>query len=155
VSLKTEHSLNLCYSWDLECPLRLGPQSVALLGGGGIFRRFLWKDVRPQVMSPWRGYWGTGLLLTLCFSATMRWTGILHHRLPPRCMVSPHAQDSRDHALKCLKPWIKINLSSLKVYYLRYFVTVTESWLTHSLAHQSYSWDLSSCAHKKLVHNYW
>jgi hypothetical protein len=35
--------------------------------------------------------------------------------------------EPRDHALKLLKSWAIINLSSFKAIFLRYFVMVTES----------------------------
>jgi hypothetical protein len=44
--------------------------------------------------------------------------------------VLPQNSEVNQTWMKPLKPWAKINLSSFQVVYLRYFGTVTGSWLT-------------------------
>jgi hypothetical protein len=66
--------------------------------------------------------------LSLCFLTSMKWVWLLHlhscHDI--LCHNRPKATGPSDHGLK---PWAKINLCSIKLIYLRYFVTVMKSWL--------------------------
>lgn len=52
----------------------------------------------------------------LCFSASERWAGLLHHALLPWCLPQK-ARGPTNHGLKALKLGAKINLSSLQLFF--------------------------------------
>jgi hypothetical protein len=82
---------------------------------------------------PWRGYWDSSPFLSLSFPAAVRWAVCSTMCCPPWCTVTTTGTKCyrpkviSDHGLK---PWTKVNFSSLYPNYLMYFVTVTESWVT-------------------------
>lgn len=133
-----------CYSLDLEWSPKsqvskaLSPVNGAIWEAleplvGGPSERKLGHRVVPlkRVLGPWTLF----LLpsLPICFLALMRWVaasvmrshhnGLHHHR--PKCSVA-----KQPWILTTIKRLAKVNFSSLKVDYLRYFFTIMGSWLT-------------------------
>jgi hypothetical protein len=84
----------------------------------------------PAVMCPWRGYWDPSPLPVSLFACWPPWGG---HLAPPWVPALMPCLTTHPKAMRAsnqgLKPCTKVNLSSLWVDRLRYFVTVTPSWL--------------------------
>jgi hypothetical protein len=101
----------LALEWPPKAPmLKTQSQPIAFLGSGRMFRR--WGLVeRSEVMGrvPLKGILAP-VVFSPCFLGIMRWTSSHQNVLPQhRSKITGQS----DHALQ---PWVKISLSSLKLF---------------------------------------